>query len=318
MPPSSSTLTDGPDAWSTGAQLCELVEATERSLLLVAPFVKKVALDRVLERCGAVELTCVTRWHPMEIASGVSDLDAYRTIRDRGGRFLLRQDLHAKYFRGDATVLIGSANVTSRALGWASMPNLELLVRLDGDAQMYAAFEDRLFEAAFAVDDALFDSMRAIVEALDVPTFDAELSLPEPDPDSAVADARWWAPRLRYPEDLYRAYLNLEDEALPGFTRVAAEHDLAMLQIPAGLPRDAFYSAVAGTLLLLPLVQFVDRLVTVPQRFGYVRDEISSRLELDREEADRTWQTLIRWIKEFLPERYQYSRPRYSEVISRR
>jgi len=40
----------------------------------------------------------------------------------------IRQDLHAKFFAADDRCLVGSANVTSAALGWREPANLELLI----------------------------------------------------------------------------------------------------------------------------------------------------------------------------------------------
>lgn len=54
------------------------------------------------------------------------------------------------------------------------------------------------------------------------------------------------------------------------------------------------------------------------RRFGAVRDLLGERLGLDREKADFAWQTIMRWLLEFLPERYERRVSNWSEVLVRR
>jgi hypothetical protein len=70
---------------------------------------------------------------------------------------------------------------------------------------------------------------------------------------------------------------------------------------------------------LLPDMDSVDLFLETPQRFGAVTDLLSSlscRQNSDFD-ADRAWQTLMRWLRYYLPERYTLSVPRHSEVFSK-
>ncbi len=278
---------------------------------------KAGALSRVLGGMRAPELTCVTRWFPGELAAGVSDLGTYEIVKARGGRLLLRQDLHAKYYRADHRVLVGSANITHAALGWSVQPNLELLVEHGADAHGFLAFEEGLVRSAILVDEELHSMVVSAVAGISV-----ELEVGERYErftlDRTPADLRSWVPSLRQPTELYRTYENAEDDSIATIARDAALADLAVLRPPAGLDLAAFERAIAATLLTLPVIEAIDRYAAEPRPFGVVRSLLQERLRCDRETAEGALQTLIRWLLHFHPDRYQYQRPAHSEIFCRR
>ena len=96
--------------------------------VLAAPYIKEDSLRCLLDAAPRIEsLTCVTRWSPSDLAVGASDAAVRGLVMSRGGSFLLHPTLHAKYYRFDDVVLIGSANMTASGLGLAPNPNLEIL-----------------------------------------------------------------------------------------------------------------------------------------------------------------------------------------------
>src|SRR3954447_2475597 len=109
-----------------------MCEHARHEIVLCAPFVKRHVIDRVLA-CTApnVAVAIISRWRPEEIAAGGSDTAVLESGSARGGSVLLHDRLHAKFYRGDDAVLLGSANLTGTALGWSTRPNLELLVGAD-------------------------------------------------------------------------------------------------------------------------------------------------------------------------------------------
>jgi len=127
-----------------------------------------------------------------------------------------------------------------------------------------------------------------------------------------------WLPTLRNPEDLYLAYSG-QQEKLTTASREAATSDLRSLPTISNLPRAAFEACIAALLLQKPIVQQVDAFVETPQRFGAVRDLLASLpcASLSNFDADRAWQTLMRWLLHFLPHRYALSVPNYSEIFYR-
>jgi hypothetical protein len=305
-----------------GASLEEFCRTASTEVLWVAPFIKVGALMRLLESVPPnVVLRCVTRWRPDEIAAGVCDLEIWPILRERDAQLWLCPHLHAKYFRANEQCLVGSANLTGAALGWSHAANLELLVKLSAAHPTLQSFEATLWESVTPVDDGIYEAMQAAVAALPKvlasPLLTPE-STPEFDcifaPDLATA----WLPQTRHPEDLFHAYAG-QNESLSSATRETAERDLTWLQVPPNLSREAFENYVGTLLLQAPLVRRIDEFVATSQRFGAVRDFLktlpcAAASEFD---ADRVWQTLMRWLLQFLPQRYTLSIPNYSEVFCR-
>lgn len=303
---------------SLGDSLVELCAGARRELLLVAPFIKQPTFERLLSKAPEVDLRCVTRWRPAEVAAGVSDLTVYEVVRERGGSLWLRNDLHAKYYRADKHVLVGSANLTATALGWSSTPNLELLVPLKADDTRASQFEDDLIAFCIPVTDDLYQHYRAAETAWKaaLPTPPKHVSIESLEP--SMADFCGWLPQTRQPADLYRVYRAVDADSLPSPMLQRATVDLAVLALPAGLTEPAFNSTVSAALLATTVHHGIDEFVATSRRFGEVRDFLAREHELDRQMAAEAWQTIIRWIKYFLPHRYRYQRPGHSEIIERR
>jgi len=306
---------------SPGQQLEALCESTQSELILVAPFIKANALENVLAHVpSSVNIQCVTRWRPDEIATGVSDLDVWIVFKQRANSTLwLRSDLHAKYYRGDHRCLVGSANLTDAALGWSKRPNLELLVSIPAMPE----FEQRLLSGSIVVDDNIYEHTCKLVESIQtqpLTQFDETIFRAQYDEkEMEIAPVEAWLPMLRHPEKLFVAYVGDFEELGTG-SRIAALSDLRELDIPPGLTKDAFEAYVGLQLLQKPIIHKVDQFVYFPQRFGAVRDLLkalpcSSMPDFD---ANRAWQTLMRWLSFFLPQRYEKSTPSHSEVFSRR
>lgn len=308
-----------------GSQLEALCSQAQDEVILVAPFIKAPALARLLSHIpDNNKLRCVTRWRPEEVIAGVSDLAVWSLLEKRSRTSLwLRTDLHAKYYRVDHQCLVGSANITATALGWIDRINLELLVPLPAENPQLLAFEKELFAGSVQVNQTIFEQMQQAVQLLKEqytenppPEILSELQNPESSEELIANDA--WIPTLRNPEDLYPAYCGRLEE-LSTASRQAALLDLRSLPIPPNLPKSAFQVYVGSLLLQKPVIHRIDLLVETPQRFGAVTDLLSS-LPCNHTpafDADRTWQTLMRWLRYFLPNRYTLSVPSHSEVFGR-
>lgn len=309
-----------------GTQLEQLCARGRREALFVAPFIKAGALERLLTNVNSdIVVRCVTRWQPEEIAAGVSDIEVWSVLCKRPQASLwLRADLHAKYYRVDDQCLIGSANLTAAALGWSMQSNLELLVQLSVADTVAVTFEAELWKNCVPVTNAIFqqtmvavDFMRQVSPNILTERSDAVQGTPFLPLEERVFN-EMWLPTLRNPSDLYLLYTDRDDE-LTMAAREAATADLYALPVPPGLPRDAFTAYVGVLLLQKPVVQRVDEFLAVPQRFGAVRDFLKTLPVADEANfnAERAWQTLMRWLFYFLPTRYVMKPSRRSEVVWR-
>lgn len=298
-----------------GEHLEQLCRSTTEVLWLVAPFIKEATLKRLLGHVSPeVKVNCVTRWRPEEIQAGVSDLNVWLLIRERPNSMLwLRSDLHAKYYRGDQSTLVGSANLTNTALGWLPRPNLELLI----DSEPLFVFEQTLLAGSIVVDDSLYENVKQLVAQLSVPVRvlpELDINLEdEATPQSIDA----WIPLMRQPESLYIAYKGDWDRLGTGL-RIAAFSDLQTFDIPDGLNKEQFEIYIGIQLLQMPIIRQIDQFVETPQRFGAVRDFLKTLSCANQEgfDANNAWQTLMRWLMHFLPNHYNHWVDRHTEMFS--
>ncbi|MGL6344182.1 MAG: phospholipase D family protein [Waterburya sp.] len=310
-----------------GTKLSKLCAEAHNEVLLVAPFIKVAVLEKLLNEISSnVPLRCITRWFPEEIIAGISDLEVWNLIQQRPNYSLwLRPDLHAKYYRVDDRCLVGSANLTGKALGWSEQPNLELLVTLSANEPAIKTFEKELLASCILVDRDLFEQMSATVSLLtegyseSIARNSSEVKvIKENFTTNEIITVDAWLPILRNPEDLYLAYSGLT-EKLSTASNIAALTDLRSLSIMPDLSRTVFNSYIGTLLLQKPIIQKVDTFVKVPRRFGAVTDLLFSLpcATIPYFDVERAWQTLMRWLLYFLPNRYALSVPNYSEIFYR-
>ena len=294
----------------TAAGLCR------EQAILVAPFIKSSVSERLLHALAPeVAVTIYTRWRPEEVAAGVSDLEVFDQVcLRRNTELRLCDALHAKLYRFDDRVLIGSANLTNTALGWSARPNLELL-RAVSRSTYINTFESRLRRDSIPATLLIQDAVRSAANAL----ASAHVIHLEPGEDPFLDLPKFWLPRLRRPHLLLAGYTSSTDD----FTAAAKEQyedDRISIAAPAGLSDGALRSYVRSALLKHPLINALDCRLDAPQRFGEVRALVrrfikSHRLERDPAEAT---QTLIRWLIHYFPDRYELHTAQYSEILSKR
>lgn len=294
-----------------GDKLIDLAASSNGEFVMCAPFAKREVVVRILSVLPeGVSVRLYTRWRPEEVAAGVSDTAVLQAIRARGGTVYLQDRLHAKFYRNEFQVLLGSANLTATALGWSSRPNVELLV--NAERAVVTRVEQWLSSESIEATDEIAEEVDAIARGLQIPGFVAPSAL-----DRTEIAAGMWIPQLRMPADLYAAYSRGLD-SLTSKSAASAALDLVALELPQGLSEKQFYLLVGHRLKQQVFVQAADAYLCKPRRFGEVRDWISQHAGLDRREASDVWQTLMRWMMEFLPDRYVRSVSRHSEIFSRR
>ena len=175
-----------------GDDLLAFISGAIGSVTLIAPFMTVSATDRVLSAIPAevAEVTLVTRWIPDEIAAGVSDLEVFDLVKTRpGAKLLLNPRNHAKLFIADGKYMLGSANVTDKALSWVKNPNLELLVPWE-DQKKVETFLDILLGEAYTATAEIRDVVASLIVGRAPPP-----KIPAP-----------WLPRCASPADLWKIY----------------------------------------------------------------------------------------------------------------
>lgn len=293
-----------------GDKLVEMLKESRQDCVLAAPYIKQRTLATLFE---AIDPCCnvrvVTRWRIEEIAVGVTDLEIWTLIRNRRNSELwLQPNLHAKYYRADDKILIGSANISDTALGWSSNPNLEILEHAPTGEFSRSKFEKVLLQGVTPVTPALFESFQLALA--DFPKQEQYSKSVIVEVASSIMD---WRPSLRFPADLFLFYSGSGDD-LSSSTRLAAANDLASLQPPVGLQSFAFKRWIGLALLQNREFNQIDEFVQSSRRFGEMRSFLASQ---GCEDPSRDWQTWMRWISHFLPNHFTFHTANYSEIVSR-
>lgn len=303
-----------PSIADPGALVLDLAAAARGQLLVIAPFVKVGALDRILATVSpGVEVTVVCRWHLMEVHAGVCDLEVWPLLRDSGAKLSLLPSLHAKVFASERSVLVGSANVTAAALGWSASPNFEALVRpCPEDEAATRLYASELVDRSSPVDDRVHAHFVELVGSLPplqlMPEFEPAAT------EAAVVVERHWLPRSRDPEDVLRFY-QADLRTLTDSAQHSAFADLQALQPPSGLDERQLRAHINAQLVLHPLVAELRNFLVTSRRFGEVAQFVGRWAGLGREDAAALWQTMIRWLVYFQPGEWELGKPRHSEIL---
>jgi hypothetical protein len=302
------------------ADLCAALAGCRSSATLIAPFIKSGVIRRLLDVTPVdVPLTVVTRWRPMEIAMGVSDLDVLDLCKARtGSRLLLLDSLHAKYYRADGAVFVGSANLTGAGLGWSSVPNIEILHRINDD-ESWRRFEDRLIAAAIPATTKIRDAVQLAAAALpELTVVRSAAGLPAEGEVSTQASSGGtrWLPRSRSPEGVRYCYFGRKD-LITRAAMEAGQEDIAALRLPSGLSESQLLPYIKSALLQQPFVEILRGICHDAPRFGELKARVRVQFAGDITNRDPTevTQTLMRWVTFFLPDQFRVQVFRFSEHL---
>ena len=264
--------------------------AKSDEVVIVSPYIKLAALDRLL---GGVRrylrLSCVTRWTPEDVVGGVSDVECRASVVGRGGKFSVHPSLHAKYYRFDDRVLVGSANLTMAGFGWAATSNVEILCGPSSDFDA-VAFENNLLNDATEISDEEFQYWASV----------EQLRGNVDQPQGSTEHLLDWIPITREFTNVNLTYFGSAPQIASSDERVLAERDLASLAVPSGLSYRQFRAWVVTRLLSSDFVRAVLRM-----RSGSSQDvarSLALGFSLTVRSARRAMQTVHNWLRELAPE----------------
>lgn len=267
--------------------------ANAHRLIIVAPYIKEDALSIVLASLDpSASLICVTRWSLHDFVAGVSDVRCRAIVKEFGGSFRLHPFLHAKYYRIDDVVLVGSANLTSSAMGWSVQPNLEILCHASDDFD-YDGFQRALFQDAREVSDEEFRYWETVNH---IAIRDAGAST------DGQMQLRTWKPRTRDPRNLILAYHNRAIEIASFDEQQAALDDLGVLRIPLNLSDREVHTWVSACLLSSPFVNSVVQLRSTAMDEPSYRRVLADQYTLSVTEARRLVESVESWLSFFIPD----------------
>lgn len=132
-------------------------------LLVASAYVTRVGVNWLHRqtRDAAVDCDIVARWSPRDLLSGASDVEGCRLAMDRGWRFHVLPDLHAKVTLVDETdIVVGSANLTGAGMSLVPASNREFGVAAKATEQDVLACRGLLADATLMTRSVLEEIAR--------------------------------------------------------------------------------------------------------------------------------------------------------------
>ena len=267
------------------------IQKAKNEIFIAAPYVKVCIVKKLnFPEELATKVTFVCRWKLDDVLTGSTDIGVYPVLRDQGIRVLLHPNLHAKYYRSDSRILLGSANLTSNGLMNDDTSSLEALTFLLKN-QATVNFESKLIRESVEVDDALYSEYLAILNAQTISEQFSEINF-------------YWPTFTSF------------EEAWSLYSQDHSSGSLKQLAIPPTLEKSKLRGFIKLRLKEFANIQRIEKFLESGndgRRFGEVRALIRT---MD-ESVDETsaWQNLMLLLLDLFPENYEYFRPNHTEII---
>ena len=148
----------------------ELINAAKTSpdeIIIVTPFLSFSTLKEIIDYAPNSKITLVTKDDAVECASGYNDINAWREVWRLGGKVFFCENLHAKYYRFDNIVFVGSANLTNSGVGTSQNSNYEILTKINFNEHIREIEKDLLSNSVYIEpEDPLILEFERTVEQL--------------------------------------------------------------------------------------------------------------------------------------------------------
>ena len=306
--------------WSPTVDFVRQTIAEEKQLLLiVAPFIKLDALTNLVDACDDIsQLQVVVRWQATDLVSGVSDVEIYPYLRDKGIPLFRHSSIHLKMLVFNHSLAFHtSGNITRKGLGLISAGNVEIGCSLhleDGDWFNLL----KLLAESLEVDENVYEQAKTYVCD----------NAKDPDPLSPMilksSEDKEFSknalPATESPEVLYQFYSAKMDPRQKMQEAAECTHDIVVYSIPSGLDEAEFYVFLGKSFKSHP---FIAELVAYIQsaesiRFGainaWITDRCSDTPRPYRHDLKTTTKHLYNWLASYYDE-VTWDTPNYSMVI---
>jgi hypothetical protein len=302
------------------ASIDEHARLGERLFWIVAPFVKLDALERLFDSTRPEPgLKVVCRWQPGDLVSGVSDLEVYGYLKERGCELYVHQQIHMKLYVFESNIAVStSGNLTLHGLGYADLARAN--IEIGSSVELTTTDWTNLYRVARGSRRMTEELYRRFEEYVNA----NPLCPPTSEPPDLLGPAKQFTlaslPATDSPDELVQFYFN---PTLPPVTPEVARRayqDLATFVISPGLTRTAFDIVLGDAFRKSPFVlAFVDTLRAEKSlRFGAVNNWIHEKCEdvplPYRWEIKTSTHAFYNWLVHFFPE-ITWNRPNYTQVI---
>jgi len=230
----------------------------EELRVLIAPFIQSAALLNLIEDCGpSNSQSIITRWNAADIATGVSDIEIYPMLKDKGIALYIHQSIHLKLFIFESNwAFVTSSNITGKGLGISGQGNVEVGCRAELGSEDWRSIYD-LLGASVRVDDEIYQKAKDYRDAnAKKPKALPELHLTseQNQPFSILS-----LPAIESPSELHELYASIKP--IPAEIMTSYYHDMTLYKVPLGLDKDKFYVHLGNIFIGQPFIKAIASLI---------------------------------------------------------
>lgn len=313
--------------------LCVSTYATQANeVVIVSPYIKNETIKWIFSLINSeAKVLVLTKANLQDFIFGASDIESWQEIWKIGGRLFIEQNLHAKYYRFDNVVLIGSANLTEKGLNRYKDPNLELMCVIDYSKDI-AKIEEKIFSNKIEIEEDQFRELKEIVDNYKAKQVINDLDLQikkltklyELKFKEVTLPDRWCF-KTKNPSNLWKSYEKPSD--LDQISLDYAAHDLSVMDILPwdGMLKEEFYSLIAGRLrnwgLVKKLNNFFENNETKDRphlSYGFIKKNLGLKGDTRENAYVGTVNAFFDWMIEFFPEVYFEPEKKHSRLLGRR
>ena len=141
--------------------LGQSLDNAEKEVVILSAFVKTKGINWLVDKISKENISCtiVSKWDHSDIAQGSSDLECYKICKQKGWRFKVLKNLHAKLMLVDKKELfIGSPNLTAKGMSLTPVPNKEMGVKLEAN-QNDIQIINNLVDESILIDDQIYEEL---------------------------------------------------------------------------------------------------------------------------------------------------------------
>ena len=279
-----------------------LIESAKVEILLVSPFINKKLLVNLLKSVNAnVSVTLVTRFRIMDLLAKMNDLSIFDYFKEQENMHLhLLHSLHAKYYRGDSNVILGSGNLTYKGLSPGGRGNAEVMLKLNNSIQGVQEFEANLISQSTVPNEQLIDDLRSQLLELEA-TKKENAVLIELAKENLLSETSTWVPQCQMPNCLFEVYCGRVSE-IDIEVVSEAKADLAYLALPGGLDQINFKINVRIALQQTKVINLILSELNLHHTIDIstCREIVVATFKGDLlTDIDQIWQTYVRWLDIF-------------------
>lgn len=292
--------------------------AQANEVVVVSPYIKKETTKWVLSLINPrAKIQVLTRANLQDFIHGASDIESWQEIWKKGGKVFIEQNLHAKYYRFDDVVLIGSANLTEKGLNRCRDPNIELLCVMDYDNGI-EKIERGFFSNRTAIAEDQFNELKEVVDNYRakevINSLDLQLKKLTKFYEMRFQEVKLpdeWCFKTKKPSNLWKFCEKPSD--LDQISQQCAAHDLNAMRILPwdGMLRDEFYRLISARLhnwgLLNKLNYYFDNNQTKDRpylSYGFIQKNLGLQRDSRENAYIGTVNAFFDWMIEFFPEVY--------------